>query len=204
MKAKEAIIMTDTTIMMPRSKIHGRCPKTIRKEDGTSTKVRPRQLITTTKAASNLNLKTTKKASKKQVLLRIKRKTKTRHLRSKKEPRLVNLRPADNNSSTRSTRHSLLWSLSRSRTRAHKCSLSMPIPAVSQKTWFKRRAIQLILVRSSPSSVQRADKPSLLPILAGSISLISTPKRKDFTLRGRESFPWNGPRSILSSSHARN
>lgn len=65
MKAKEAIIMTDTTRMMPRSTMHGRCPKTISKEDGTSTKVRPRQLITTTRAASNL--KTTKKASKKQV-----------------------------------------------------------------------------------------------------------------------------------------
>ena len=66
MKAKEAIIMTrDTTRMMPRLTMHGRCPKTTREEDGTSTKVRPRQLITITRAASNL--KTTKKASKKQV-----------------------------------------------------------------------------------------------------------------------------------------
>lgn len=68
MKAKEAIIMTDMIKMIiPRSKIHGTCPQTIREEDGTSTKERPRQPTTTTKAVSSLTIN--KKATKKDKML---------------------------------------------------------------------------------------------------------------------------------------
>ena len=100
MKAKEAIIMTDTIDMIiPRPKINGTCPKTKREEDGTSTKVRPHQLTTTTRAANNHQ--TTKKATKKEIMPLSKKRSKTRHKRSKKVARM---RVLDLNSNTRSTR----------------------------------------------------------------------------------------------------
>jgi hypothetical protein len=111
MKAKEAIIMTDTIKMItPRLKIHGRCPpKAKREEVGTSTKVRPRQ-PTTTRVASNLPI--TKKAQKKEIMLQSKKRNQTRHLKSKRVPQMVILQA--NNSNTRSTRRSTWTSSSAS------------------------------------------------------------------------------------------
>lgn len=106
MKAKEAIIMTDTIKMIiPRQKINGRCPQAKREEVGMSTKVRPRQ-PTTSRAASNLQI--TKKAQNKETMLHSKKRNQTRHLKSKRVPQMVRL--LANNSNTRSTRHYLLSS----------------------------------------------------------------------------------------------
>ena len=104
MKAKEAIIMTDTIKMIiPRSKINGRCPKTKREEDGTSTKVRPRPPITTTRAVNNLPI--TKKATKKEIMPLSKKRNQTRHLKSKKVAQVARMRVLANNSNTKSIRH---------------------------------------------------------------------------------------------------
>jgi len=99
MKAREAIIMTGTTKMIPRLEMLGTCPKTKEgEEDGKSTKAMPRPTIATTRAASSHRL--TKKALKKKILLKIKKKNKTRQSKSKR------VRPLDNNLNTRNTKHS--------------------------------------------------------------------------------------------------